>query len=352
MALEALSCTRGRRFPEYYEVHIDDPFLEDVARIRDCAAHRRLAYKTQVISSPRDTFVRTRAGHTGEVVSASLYIASCLRLNINLCMAIAEGHDIGHAPYGHLGESVLSEVLEKPFKHAVGGVVALQKIENKGQGSNLSYETLEGILHHARTKQKVLSVSESLPDEYTAVMFADKITYTLSDLNDAVRYGYVEEGKLPGVVAKLGEDQKRRSFTILKALIEESREKGRVSFSEGSEGKVFEMFSELREFMHNEFYYKVNTQLRRDTLKLAYEFFANEPKFEGVNPALALFLLTDGEASYMGEMFREAGRCTVEDLRKFSVFDYIPSFAGKEIDLTDPDLEWGRGRELVRVPGN
>ena len=71
MVLEALNITKGRRYEEDYEVRIDDPFLEDAARIKDCAAHRRLAYKTQVISSPKDTFVRTRAGHTNEVVSES-----------------------------------------------------------------------------------------------------------------------------------------------------------------------------------------------------------------------------------------------------------------------------------------
>jgi len=343
--LKAVDYTKGRRQEEDYEVKINnDPFLEDVARIRDCAAYRRLAHKTQVISSPKDTFVRTRASHTDEVVSVSLYIASGLGLNVHLCMAIAEGHDIGHAPYGHLGESALTRYLGKKFQHSIAGVVAAQKIENKGQGLNLSFETLEGILHHSRTRQKELTTDESLPNEYAAVMYADKIAYTLSDLNDAMRCGYLDKGELPKVVSELGEGQKRRQFTILKALISESKEKGRVSFSEG---RVFEMFAELRTFMHDEFYYKVNTELRKKTLELAYEFFSNEPRFEGVDPALALFLLTDVEASFMGEVFKEVGRCTVEDLRGFSIFDYIPNFAGAEIDLTDADLGWGSGRELM-----
>ncbi|MBD3252620.1 HD domain-containing protein, partial [Candidatus Pacearchaeota archaeon] len=303
--LESLEYTRGRRYSEDYGVIAENPFVEDEARILDSAAYRRLAHKTQVIISPSDTFIRTRASHTSEVVGAALYIASNLSLNINLCRAIALGHDIGHAPYGHIGESVLSEILGRKFRHNIAGVVAAQKIENKGEGLNLSYETLEGILHHSRTRAD-LTVDETLPDEYTAVMFADKIAFALADLNDGIRTGYINEQRLPEFVHALGYSQKKRLFNILGALIRESKEKQIVSFSEGD---IAENFYKLRDFLHEAFYYKIDIDPVKDTLKRAYDFFREEPKFDGVDPALALFLLTDSEANHMAGVFRENNKC-------------------------------------------
>ena len=80
-----------------------------------------------------------------------------------------------------------------------------------------------------------------------------------------------------------------------------------------------------------------------------YEFFETDPHFKGVDPALALLLLTDVECNEIGRLFIESGRCTVEDMKKFSVFDYLPQFAGRNINLTNPDLEWGNNKEKVWV---
>ena len=197
--MEAYTKTKGRRYEgEFHSIKKDfakdpnkfinysplmkDPFKEDFVRIIQSKAYRRLPYKTQVISLPDCVHVRTRAIHTNEVIGISSRIADRLGLNLSLCEAIAAGHDIGHTPYGHAGEEVLSKFGVKPFNHALNGVLIAQHIERNGMGLNLCHETLEGMLNHSRGAGK-LAIVNSKPAEYSVVMFSDKIAYTFSDLN-------------------------------------------------------------------------------------------------------------------------------------------------------------------------
>ena len=330
----------GRRHHEDYQVYVENPFLEDLVRIYHSKSYRRLADKTQVITVPRNAYTRTRATHTAEVIAVAITISENLGLNTGLCQAIAAGHDIGHMPYGHLGEKVLSDILGKPFYHPIGGVVVAQSIEKlEGIGLNLSFETLEGILFHSRTGPVKLNATQGVPDEYNAVMFADKIAYTFSDVNDAIRYGYIDGNNLPRFVLDLGDVQDKRTYKVIGALIEESRRKGKVEFSEG---KVFEDFEKTREFMFREVYLKMNHDIKEVVLRKAYEFFSQEPFFEGVNPAAALLMLTDRETNKLGEIMSESGRITVFDIQGLGILDSVERLRGKTIDLTNPDLNWGR----------
>ncbi|MBW2964396.1 HD domain-containing protein [Candidatus Woesearchaeota archaeon] len=336
----------GRRHEEVDDRMTNDPFLNDFNKILQSKAFRRLAYKTQVMTLPDNPHVRTRLVHTNEVIVNSATIAHQLRLNVYLCMAIAAGHDIGHTPSGHPGESLLTELGGRPFKHYVNSVVVAQHIERKARGLNLAFETLEGMLNHSRGSGELYLVPD-LPQEYWVVMYADKISYTFSDLNDAVRYGYLSEAEVPDCAHKIGRNQRTRTEATIKALVEESREKDQVIFSEGP---VFEQFDELKRFMYTEVYPKINKcmeppgclAVQENFIRHLHHYFQNDVLYEGIDPVLLVSLLTDREVYQFGELLSRTRRPTLEQIKHFGIFEIIPHIRGKEIDYANPDLDWGR----------
>ncbi|MDP2926243.1 MAG: HD domain-containing protein [Nanoarchaeota archaeon] len=347
--MEAFDSKRsvGRRDEEDYKVVLANPFEEDETRIYRCPSYRRLGSKTQVMTSPEDYYIRTRLVHTQEVMALAVHISQALGLNTSLCRAIAAGHDIGHAPYGHLGESVLTEIMGKPFSHNIASVVVAQQLENKGKGLNLSFETLEGILFHSKTKSRKVEAHKNVPHEYNAVMFSDKIAYTTSDINDSIRYGYLNADKLPDFVNRLGKTQDERDFNVLKALIKESK---RIGIVQLTEGQVAGDFYKTRNFMFEEVYYKIENPVNRAILKKVYDFFVTEPYFRDneIDPLIAIVLLTDEECNRMGKMMMGSRRFTLDNLRDFSIFSYLSVFSRRKIDITDPDLDWGYERRRAR----
>jgi len=332
--------TKGRRFERdddrAYNGFID-PFHLDAEKIEDSKAYRRLPYKTQVFSLPGNPHARNRFVHTSEVVSFSTKGGSILGLNVSLCRAISRGHDIGHTPYGHIGERFLTSVTGKNFRHEIMGVIIAQRIERQGAGLNLNYETLQGILHHSRGKA-TLKVDPSLPLEFSLVMKADKIVYTLSDLNDALlRYGYIQPEDLPGVVAEFGNYQRERELTCMKALVQESAEEGVISFSKSETAVKFEA---LRQWMFDNVYQKVDWSLQKVVLEKIYQFFSTEPQFEGCDPAVLTALLTDREANTFAEIFHATRKPKFEHLSDFGMIEILPHIKGKYIDFTNPDMNW------------
>lgn len=337
--------SRGRRHRKKYDQDdaeyygILDPYRLDAKKLRNSKGFRRLGTKTQVYSLPANPHVRTRLIHTDEVVAIAVTIAEILGLNISLTEAIAVGHDIGHTPYGHLGERFLSKATGKEFRHEVMGVVVAQHIERKGMGLNLAFETLEGMLNHSRGK-KALIVDPSLPFEYAVAMYADKIAYTFSDFNDASRYGYLDREKHKTdreLWESLGRDQRNRTLNCVKALIRESAEKGIISFSESETAKRYER---LRTWMYQRIYGEVNWKIQETILEQAYEFFATDPFFNGCDPAVPLSLLTDREVEMIGDILRASRRLDIAGIRGFGVTEIIPHIRWKNIDPFDPDLDW------------
>jgi len=339
--------SRGRRHRKkldssdagYYDIL--DPYRLDAKKIRNSKGFRRLGTKTQVYSLPDNPHVRTRLIHTAEVVATAVTIAEILGLNIPLVEAIAAGHDIGHTPYGHLGERFVSKMAGKPFHHSVFGVVVAQHIERKGLGLNLTFETLEGILRHSRGKE-ALVVDPTLPLEYAVVMYADKITYTFSDFNDATRYGYLDRDRHKAdreLWESLGHDQRSRTMNCVKALVKESAGKGLVSFSESA---TAERYERLRTWMYRKIYGEVNWKIQETILEQAYEFFSKDPFFEGCHPAIPLSLLTDREVDLIGDILRASKRLDIGGISGFGIMEIIPRLRWKDIDPFDPDLDWGK----------
>src|SRR6058998_2348291 len=124
-------------------------FALDRDRIVHSKAFRRLKHKTQVFLAPVGDHYRTRLTHTLEVSQIGRSIARALRLNEDLVEAMALGHDIGHTPFGHIGEEVLAEFLPEGFRHNEQSVRTAEKLEKNGKGLRLTHETLDGILKHS-----------------------------------------------------------------------------------------------------------------------------------------------------------------------------------------------------------
>ncbi|MBT4165744.1 HD domain-containing protein [archaeon] len=345
--MKKLTHTKGRRHPESYPIKIKDPFLEDFTRILHCKSYRRLADKTQVISLPRNVYTRTRLTHTGEVLAIATTISEHLNLNTSLCQAISAAHDIGHTPYGHLGEEMLTKILNKPFNHPIGSVVVAQHLEkDHGKGLNLTFETLQGILHHSRTNSIDLHTDPNLPNEYSAVMFADKIAYTFSDLNDAMRYKFLNPQDLPDFITSLGQNQDQRTYKVLQALIQESKLKQRVEFKDSP---IYQNFKKTRTFLYKKVYKAIDHSIKKVILEKAYEFLSTEPKFKHATPEAAFLMLTDKQVDILGRAINEKGKCTMQDIKGFGFSDSIAILKNKNIDITNPDLDWADERESKEI---
>jgi len=313
----------------------NDYSIDAFGKILVSKAFRRLDSKTQVLTANINPHVRKRNSHTSEVVNAATIIARILGLNEDLCLAIALGHDIGHAPFGHLGEDFISEITGKNFRHEVFGVVIAQHIERQGKGLNLTHQVLEGIKEHARGLGN-LSPKESVSEEANVVMYADKIAYVLADINDIFeRTRILDYRKFPRIhklAYRCGENQRERMAFCIKGLCQESAEKECVSFETSEAAKIF---SELKDNMYK-VYGLVNLQNSAEVLGKIYSFLSETKLIGNVEPALVLALMTDVEVIYLYGKDCISGR----DFYDCSVAEIIEHLNGKNIDFSNPDLDW------------
>ena len=143
--------TRGRDREEQ-KCDIRPEYQRDRDRILHSKAFRRMKHKTQVFLAPRGDHYRTRLTHTLEVSQTARTIARALRLNEDLTEAIALGHDLGHAPFGHAGEAVLNEICPEGFKHYIQSVRVVEVLEKNGQGLNLTKEVRDGMMNHSTSR--------------------------------------------------------------------------------------------------------------------------------------------------------------------------------------------------------
>ena len=158
-------------------------FQRDRDRIVHSKAFRRLKHKTQVFMAPEGDHYRVRLTHTLDVSQIARTVARALRLNEDLTEAIALGHDLGHTPFGHLGEQALTPFLGRPFRHNEQSLRIVEHLENDGAGLNLTWEVRDGIVHHP------WSMPQPATLEAQIVRFADRIAYINHDIDDAVRAG-------------------------------------------------------------------------------------------------------------------------------------------------------------------
>ena len=176
-------------------------FQRDRDRIIHTTAFRRLKHKTQVFFSPAGDHYRTRLTHTLEVAQIARTIAKVLRLHEELTEAIALGHDLGHTPFGHAGERVLSELVPGGFNHYEQSLRIVDVLENNREGLNLTWEVRDGIARHSKGKH---GMPVGAPTEHRAstiegqvARVADIVAYVNHDIDDAVRAGILGEAGLP-----------------------------------------------------------------------------------------------------------------------------------------------------------
>lgn len=213
--------SRGREHPlEPCPLRTD--FVRDRDRILHCKSFRRLKHKTQVFLAPQGDHYRTRLTHTLEVSQIARSISRALRLNEDLTEAIAMGHDLGHTPFGHSGESVLNELVPGGFEHNVQSLRVVEFLENDGVGLNLTFEVRDGILHHKKSGTPATL-------EGKVVSVADRIAYLNHDIDDAIRAGVIAESDLPAACVRvLGDSHGRRINAMILDIVAHSTD-GRKS---------------------------------------------------------------------------------------------------------------------------
>ena len=233
--------TKGRIRPEK-KCDIRTDFQRDRDRIIHCKAFRRMKHKTQVFISPEGDHYRTRLTHTLEVAQIARSIARALSLNEDLTEAIALGHDLGHTPFGHAGESALNEICTGGFEHNKQSLRVADTIEKDGNGLNLTWEVRDGILNH-RTSTKPSTM------EGMVVRLSDKIAYTNHDIDDAIRAGILDD--IPKEFKDvLGNSSSSRINSMIRDTIENSEGIRDIKMSEDMK----ETLGGLRQFMFENVY--------------------------------------------------------------------------------------------------
>lgn len=270
-------------------------FERDYTRIIHCTAYRRLKHKTQVFFSPENDHICTRIEHVVHVESISYTIAKHLGLNVELTKAIATAHDIGHSPFGHEGEKILSEILlrdvGKRFWHEKNGVEMVDKIElledaNKNkQNLNLTYGVRDGIISHCgeidenelRPREEYIDLNDyNFPNEYApytwegcVVKVADKISYLGRDIEDAITIGILK-GHLNELyeLLSIGTDEVINNTVLINNLVTDlcensSYEKG-LCFSD----KTFNLIKEIKRFNYENIYLSERIEPSREYFKV------------------------------------------------------------------------------------
>ncbi len=266
--------TRGRVEPEK-ECNLRTAYQRDRDRIIHSKSFRRLKHKTQVFLSPEGDHYRTRLTHTLEVSQISRTIARVLRLNEDLTEAIAMGHDLGHTPFGHCGESELNEIHESGFRHNEQSLRVVEYLERNSKGRvglNLTEEVRDGILNHTGGK-----IPYTL--EGRIVKVCDRIAYINHDIDDAIRGHILKKGDIPKKYLNiLGSSHSQRINTLIMDVIRSSE--GQVDIQMSSEIK--EAFLGLRSFMFEHVY--LNKEAKREEVKARYivkslyKYFSEHPK--------------------------------------------------------------------------
>lgn len=235
--------TRGREYP-IAPCPVRTAFVRDRDRIIHCKSFRRLKHKTQVFLSPVGDHYRTRLTHTLEVAQIARTIARGLLLNEDLTEAIAMGHDLGHTPFGHSGESVLNRIVPGGFEHNKQSLRIVEKLEN-GKGLNLTFEVRDGILNHKKSGHP--STLEGV-----VVSLADRIAYVNHDIDDAVRAGLLSNDILPkSCIEAIGATHGERINTLVLDILQTSSGKNHVEMS----GEISSEFEKLRQFLFDNLYY-------------------------------------------------------------------------------------------------
>lgn len=287
--------TRGRdKYEEPSLVRTE--FQRDRDRIIHSKAFRRLKHKTQVFIAPSGDHYVTRLTHTLEVAQIARTIARALKLNEDLTEAIALGHDLGHTPFGHVGEDVLDELFPGGFRHNEQSLRVVEVLENTGQGLNLTWEVRDGILNHSKPRESLMGEKDGPGGtlEARVCRLADSVAYINHDIGDAIRAGLIGESDLPApAVDRLGKTSSERINTLVIDIIDYSWAATGPARA-GSQGvpwreitigmspAILEAADVLRDFLFREVYARISedemAQKARLVVRFLYYYFMEHPE--------------------------------------------------------------------------
>lgn len=266
-------------------------FQRDRDRIIHCKAFRRLKHKTQVFIAPLGDHYVTRLTHTLEVSQIARSIARALNLNEDLAEAISLGHDLGHTPFGHVGEEVLNSLYREGFRHNEQSLRVVDLLEKDGHGLNLTWEVRDGILNHAKTGADILGEEwgQVRTLEGQVCKIADIIAYINHDIGDAVRAGIILDDDLPAeAVAILGRSHSGRINTLVADVIDSSWAATGADSGQwpviGMSPQVLSAANILRQFLFERVYNVARDEAEqaREVVRVLFEhFIEHEEKLPG-----------------------------------------------------------------------
>lgn len=246
---------------------VRSPYYRDTTAILHSSPFRRLKHKTQVFFAPSNDHICTRMEHVLHVASIATAICRAMGLNDELAWAIGVGHDLGHTPFGHIGEHILSDLMVEngfqPFEHEVNGLRVVDFLSHL----NLTYAVRDGIISHCgehfirtispdfRVKNlgSIVTKNGIMPStwEGCVVRFSDQIAYLGRDFEDAARLGIVSKNDVPEICTKvLGSTNGEIINTLVEDIITNSEKEGCIAFSED----VYEAVRVMKEFNYKQIY--------------------------------------------------------------------------------------------------
>jgi len=253
------SAARGARRIEEEPSPLRTEFQRDRDRIVHTKSFRRLMHKTQVFIRPPGDHVRTRLTHTLEVTQIARTIGRALGLNEDLIEAIGMGHDLGHTPFGHVGERALASLVPG-FRHNEQSLRIVDVLERGGRGLNLTEHVRDGILKHSKSRASLFGNMSGEPAtlEGAVLKIADGVAYLNHDLDDAVRAGILAESEIPERVTRtLGGRHSTRIDTMVTDIVVSSNVssgRGLITMSPDVERAS----QELRVFLFERVYDPIN----------------------------------------------------------------------------------------------
>jgi len=273
------SRTRGRVRPEPPSP-VRTEYQRDRDRVLHSNAFRRLKHKTQVFIAPRGEHYATRLSHALEVAQIARTVSRALQLNEDLAEAIALAHDLGHAPFGHAGQSALDSVHPGGFRHNEQSLRVVDLLEKDGNGLNLTWEVREGIRTHRKPRSSIagVAVEPSTTLEAEVVKLADGIAYINHDIDDAVRAEVIHPDMLPAEpVQRLGATRSARINTVVVDIVEYSSGRPAVEMS----AEVLAATDSLRDFLFETVYMSVPVRSEwsraRDVVLRLYQYYSDYP---------------------------------------------------------------------------
>ena len=264
-------------------------YQRDRDRIIHTNAFRRLKHKTQVFLAPSGDHYVTRLTHTLEVAQVGRTIARALNLNEDLVEAMSYGHDLGHTPFGHLGEETLDQVYSEGFTHSAQSLRIVERLAREGEGLNLTWEVRQGIVSHSKPRGDFLDIEldESLTLEAQVLRLADSVAYLNHDIADAIRAGMLKVEDLPERANRvLGTTHSQRINSLVTGIVQASWPASGLADEPPDEKPVIgmdpearEAMVELREYMFRNLYLPLGktrqSEVGRDVVKLLYHYFVD-----------------------------------------------------------------------------